>query len=517
MQANFRKSEQGQILVILVLALLGLLAFTALAIDLGMVFSDRRYDQNVADASALAAAEKAAEAIKKNQYLNKDNVVVTGIGYDGFSCGTSANQWSDVNGWKAPDFLSPSDSLSRPVLASSIMQAAYDRALTNNMALKINDISDQNGVVMRCVDTGDGTKYLEFRVMVSGVTNQSFAYHVFGGVLRNTVEAVSHVEGSSPLGFDNAVLALNNTLDCQHTNVGSILFDGGPSVVVEGGSITSNRCMKTTAGNAYIRVLDPTYSPPDCVDENADTIRFMFTTGQKINADVCPIPQQMTNPVPRQLFDAMPCDKLPNAKNPVTFRLNTNSSDPVIIQPDVYKSITVTNGNLTLAPGLYCIQGDFKFNGGDLTTTTDAVSGGDFGCLEDDTKCGVTIWMDSKNGNFSLAGNGKMTLTAPMSKTNEWQYSKNYLLLGGPDSYAGTVDIEGNQDDVFIGAIYVPYAELLIGGTSNAGTSDPESSQGPRFTQLIADRIKFHGSTTINIVYDSSKQLSGLPSLYLAK
>ena len=52
----FRKSESGQVIVILALALVGLLGFSALAIDGSMVFADRRFSQSGADAAALAGA-----------------------------------------------------------------------------------------------------------------------------------------------------------------------------------------------------------------------------------------------------------------------------------------------------------------------------------------------------------------------------------------------------------------------------------------------------------------------------
>src|SRR3990172_6590357 len=52
----YKKSEKGQALILIALAAVGLFAFTALAIDGGMVFSDRRHAQNAADTAALAAA-----------------------------------------------------------------------------------------------------------------------------------------------------------------------------------------------------------------------------------------------------------------------------------------------------------------------------------------------------------------------------------------------------------------------------------------------------------------------------
>ena len=53
---KFSSSEKGQALIIIAFAAIGLFAFTALAVDGGMVFSDRRHSQNASDTAALAAA-----------------------------------------------------------------------------------------------------------------------------------------------------------------------------------------------------------------------------------------------------------------------------------------------------------------------------------------------------------------------------------------------------------------------------------------------------------------------------
>jgi len=50
-----RSVEKGQALIIIALAAAVLFAFSALAIDGSMVFSDRRYAQNATDTAVLAA------------------------------------------------------------------------------------------------------------------------------------------------------------------------------------------------------------------------------------------------------------------------------------------------------------------------------------------------------------------------------------------------------------------------------------------------------------------------------
>ncbi len=51
-----KPQERGQALIIIVFAMLGLFGITALAVDGGMSYSDRRHAQNAADSAALAAA-----------------------------------------------------------------------------------------------------------------------------------------------------------------------------------------------------------------------------------------------------------------------------------------------------------------------------------------------------------------------------------------------------------------------------------------------------------------------------
>ena len=70
------RSQSGQILILLVLALAGILGFTALAIDGAVVYSDRRIAQNGADAASISGAQAVTEdllALGENaSYLNWD-------------------------------------------------------------------------------------------------------------------------------------------------------------------------------------------------------------------------------------------------------------------------------------------------------------------------------------------------------------------------------------------------------------------------------------------------------------
>ncbi|MBK5297506.1 MAG: hypothetical protein JJE40_10140, partial [Vicinamibacteria bacterium] len=56
MTRNFFGRERGAVLVHVAVTMLGLLGFSALVIDFGIMWSSRRQAQNVADAAALAAS-----------------------------------------------------------------------------------------------------------------------------------------------------------------------------------------------------------------------------------------------------------------------------------------------------------------------------------------------------------------------------------------------------------------------------------------------------------------------------
>ena len=75
MQKTFHPSEQGQVIIFLVVGLVAFLGFVGLAIDGGMAYSDRRYAQNSSDASSLAGGGEAV--------LHLEN---THVFYETWSC-----------------------------------------------------------------------------------------------------------------------------------------------------------------------------------------------------------------------------------------------------------------------------------------------------------------------------------------------------------------------------------------------------------------------------------------------
>ena len=80
-------TEKGQTVVLLALAFIVLLGFTALAIDGGMVYANRRHMQNASDAASLAGGSAVA------MYLENHYVV-----YSDWSCSDARVIKAQING-----------------------------------------------------------------------------------------------------------------------------------------------------------------------------------------------------------------------------------------------------------------------------------------------------------------------------------------------------------------------------------------------------------------------------------
>ena len=117
---SVKQNERGQALALIALSVVVLLGFSALAIDGGMIYADRRHAQNAADASALAAGGMAA--------LEMDNGSTY---YDEFTC----------------------DDTSLNYVAIKAIDTAMARAASNDYTID-DDIDDHHGVLISC-DDGD--------------------------------------------------------------------------------------------------------------------------------------------------------------------------------------------------------------------------------------------------------------------------------------------------------------------------------------------------------------------------
>lgn len=143
-------SEKGQAIVLLAISIVVLLGFTALALDGGMVFSERRRDQNAADAAALAGA------------LQKAN--------------------------------SKSDSTAILAAKNSVTSNGY---AANQMSVSIdNNYQDYSG------------HYILVKTVITTTTPTNFAHLIYGKPLVNVVTATARARLSQPVMPGTAIVAM---------------------------------------------------------------------------------------------------------------------------------------------------------------------------------------------------------------------------------------------------------------------------------------------------------------------
>ncbi len=432
--------EKGQALVLLVLGFVVLLGFTALAVDGGMVYSNRRHAQNAADAASLAGGAAAALYLE-NHYVD----------YENWNC-------SNTN-----------DPIYTKIVNAeqSARDAAINRAGSNDYTVDEN-IGDMNGVATRCGQENTGLwidKYMDITTTITADTDTAFAHFVYSGPLRSTVTAVTRVRPRTPLAFGNSVVALR--ADCPNSNTGGVHVDGNSDVTVNGGGVMSNACM-VVGGTVDV---DVNGGGLGCVGTGC------YTTNGSPTVDP-PTPNVGTAPLPTSVYriPAPDCSVLTN-------RGDHNGSGT--INPGRYGRIRVNGANdsLVLNSGLYCLSGDFTINGGKLRVE----DGG-----------GVTIYMT--NGDFYVGGSVDVILVAP--PLPEIAPCKNHtcppaipgLLIYMADGNTRTVSLLGSSGSNYIGTIYAP------SGTIEAGGGSLETINA----QLIADTVFLHGNTDIVVNYDNT-------------
>ena len=299
-----KNGEEGQVLAFLAVCFVVLLGFAALAIDGGMVFSDRRHAQNAADASSLAGGSGAAYYMRVND-----------VNYNAFICGSSGT----INTQNAAE------------------SAAISHAALNDYVID-NDVSDKHGVTVQCAINDLGSyedKHLDVVTKITRDTTTNFAHLVYDGPLRNEVEAIARIYPPAPLAFGKAIIALNEAACSGNSN--GVVFSGTSTTTVTGGGVWVNGCLTGNGSSFNVTVND-------------GGVGFAGASAGTLS-NISPAPQYIPNELPdySTIVTEPDCSGLPNRTAP--------KNGVITIQPGVYDEIKRTGGALLMNPGLYCIAG----------------------------------------------------------------------------------------------------------------------------------------------------------------
>lgn len=452
-----KKSEKGQALVLIAFAAVGLFAFTALSVDGGRVFSDRRHAQNAADTAALAAALARVRAD-----TDPDGAAVA-----------SGEARAESNGY----------------------------ADDTDSTVEIN-ICDEPGIV--CEGLPAGAVLSDYiRVKITSIVRTTFARIIGWQQVTNVVTAVSKAElgGLSPLFEGSALVALAPTGTNTVGGNGNINLDINNSGVFDNSSDT---CAMGVVGNGTYTV-DTAYSVVGTLCQNGNN----SINGPIQGTAQIPYPPTLNIPEPSITCSG---NGSTTADDPI------NQPGKYTVHPGNFPGLTLNNGDYTFVAGKYCFSGDVSINGNSEVTANNVdilmtagdfqingnssfncnfmlvyINGGSgmhFNGNGSNTCTNVTFF--AKTGSITWNGNVANTFTAPTSGFHP-EYSD--LLIYMPYGNNEPLQINGNAGNTLTGSIIAVSSNVTIAG--NSGTTGFNSSV-TGYTVTLAG----NSNTIINYVPD---------------
>ena len=301
---KFHSFEKGQIIILLALVLVGLLGFTALAIDGGMIYADQRFSQSAADAASLASGGAAASIVNESTI---------------WDCSTLGSAITAA-------------------YAEAIEQAAAND-FTFAKDVHLGEPGHDHGVKVTC---NQSDQYLDVQVMLSKVTPTSFVHLFTGEEMRSTVNSVVRVKPRILAGNGSAIVSLSK--ECQNNQQG--VWFNGSSTTVSNGGIWSNSC------------LDDQH---DSVTVNESLV--YYHTGFKHDGFPDAIATSSYHPMTEDPLKDYPfvCGEPAHAPYDDP---HDNPDKGDIYSPGKYDG-NVFDGKMYLEPGLYCVSGTISMEGQD--------------------------------------------------------------------------------------------------------------------------------------------------------
>ena len=247
---------------------------------------------------------------------------------------------------------------------------------------------------------------------------------------------------------------------------GAVTFAGSASFVAQGCAVHSN----STSGNALV------------VNGSASVRAESFCAVGGVSAP------STVSPRPESNCDRLddPFRTLPQAVSSGCDQNNVQvqPGTTVTLSPGIYCNGLDIEGTATLQSGLYVIKN------GPLTISSQANVSGP----------GVTFYLSGHQAGFTFNGGGAVTLSA--MTTGPYQ---GMLIVQDRQSNTGASNtLNGDANTSLSGAIYLPTQSLTVNGSSTFG-------QASSFMPIIAEQVKFAGSTTARTDVSSMRTPAPLP------
>jgi hypothetical protein len=403
-------NQRGQALVMIALAIVGLAGFTALAIDGGNVFSDRRHSQNASDAASLAAAL----AITRNE-----------------------TDWRDLGYQRAVDNgYDPSDGVT-----------AIDVYMCNELPQTVS------GFTLTCDGKGlpagaDPAEYVY--VHIKSRVKLFFAPIIGWKEVINHTDAVARAKKEEETAWFPGYAIVSTMTDCpSHYPHDPFTVTGNSgTTIVDAGILVNSTCTSP----------QPAYDQGGSSSVETDT--GVCVVGAAQYTDTIPPPTTNCNQidVSKYVLPNPTCSQEGKIEKingewwawPGLYGSNFNFDSIDDVTP---------SGTLKLQKGIYCFYDGIDLNS-TWTITTDLDGQGDY----DSASEGVFFFVPG--GDITFNGSSTINIHAIDSTIDNFpEEFVNYLIYVPPTNDA-TVKITGANGSQYTGTILAPSSYLVLNGGS---------------------------------------------------
>lgn len=486
MKNRNKKHESGQIIVLLAVSLVVVMVVAALAVDGGMIYSERRFAQNASDAASLAGG---------------GSILYAELEEDTFTCPASSSG--------ADNIIQKAYIAARNVAqVNNVNNLPFLGYRVDGVIKQNNGINENHGVVIDCYTN---PKQIDVTTRITSQISTAFAHLLYPGDLATTNEAVVTVIPAKSKVFGNAIISLSQS--CKSGNKGDGMFiSGSATIKIKNGGTHTNSCLDVsglgnnliidTEGDLNVFGDDVTLDGPQ---DKKDEVLANIQTGKGL-VSLDPEPTKPTCPVYSTTTQWKNVPDYTNVSPGKYDSVSIKNGDTVVFTPGDYlfvKGLNIQGGDVTFGAGIYCIEGGITINGGQIFGNS------------------VTFVVNS--GSVDLVGGGndqEIVLAAPTDPDDP-----NFGMLFYVDATLNdTFKISGNNDSYFSGQIYVPKSTIYIGGSSTDTTLAckqlPDSSQcvGVTFaTQFIGNQVVISGDGNLDIYYNGEALPPEGSKMYLQK
>lgn len=443
MKSRSSSSENGQAIILIVLAMVVLLGLTALAVDGSMIYSDRRLAQSAADSASLAGGSLAAAALEDNK-LNYYN-------------------------WTANP---PNCTGVVETAAKAAREGAVRRAKDNNFKID-QDFSDDMGVQTTCgvyevwatKKSGGKVKvfndrYMDIETRITQKTDTAFAHFVYSGELATTVSAVTRVHPRRPMAYGFAIIALNEEGCSGNTN--GVQFRGSSAVKINWGGVWSNGCLDVD-GNPSVSIYNGKVMYFDTPKSEADVAAKV-----KMNTGTPVMLKDSSDRITEEYYDI----RVPNCTGH-----EISADDLVNYYADHGKP---------LPSGLYCVNGDIK-----VTNKKQRLEGVGVTLIVtgDLDLSGGTVILKAPPKNYVGEAIPSVLIYAPKSNQNSWKINGNsdFFVAGSIIAPGVSMDLVGDSlANAFQTQIIVN--NIDIGGNNDTAVTYCDCQNGLLPTEIDMQR-----------------------------